>query len=98
MQLGHSVVNVELGASVETMWAPGALTSGLAKPSCVSPRLDHDAKASSLLPWVPLSSTAPPEMTNGSLPGAHEAASALVPRLPAAATTTTPFSPPDSTA
>src|SRR5215208_6611534 len=86
----HSLANSLSGASGATMCAPGASTSGLSKPSCVTPRLDHDATASSLVNFVPRSSTAPTEITNGSLPGAYKTASGSSPRLPAAVTTTRP--------
>ena len=71
------------------MCAPGAMTSGLAKPSCVRPVLDQSARAPR--PLLPFSSTPPTEITNGSLPGANLTASAAAPRLPEAATTTMPF-------
>ena len=45
------------------MWAPGASTSGFAKPSCVVPRLDQLASASSIVFFVPWSSTPPTEIT-----------------------------------
>src|SRR5215217_8663929 len=98
MQVGHSVANALFGASVETMWAPGAWMSGLAKPSCVTPRLDQLGRLSSPSAWLIWSSSAPTEITYGSLPGAYCTASASLPRLPAAATTTRPFSHADSTA
>src|SRR5215213_9239237 len=91
MQLEQSDVNSLPAESVETMWAPGATTSGLAKPSCVRPRLDQLASASSPICFVPLSSTAPTVITYGSLPGAYLTASESLPRLPAAATTTMPL-------
>ena len=71
MQVGHSVANALLGASVETMRAPGAWISGLAKPSCVMPRLDQVARLSSPSAWLAWSSSAPTEITYGSLPGAY---------------------------
>src|SRR4051812_31663434 len=98
MQLGHSEANWLPGASVETMCAPGAMTSGLLNPSCVLPRLDQLATVSSSVPLVPMSSTPPTEMTYGSLPGECCTASVAVPRLPAAATTTRPLNQADSTA
>src|SRR3954451_21845736 len=70
MQLGHSESKSLFGAFTETMWAPGATTSGLAKPSCVTPRLDHGVSESSDVTFVPWSSTAPTVMTYGSLAGA----------------------------
>src|SRR5215212_8410450 len=72
------------------MWAPGATRSGLTYPSCVTPRLDHGARLSSVVSLVPWSSTAPTVITYGSLAGAYDTASASVPRFPAAATTTNP--------
>src|SRR3954470_13150948 len=95
-QFGHSVWNALLGASTDTMCAPGARTSGLARPSCVVPTLDQSARE----PWplLPVSSMPPTEITYGSLAGAYCTASAAVPRLPAAATTTMPFSHAYSTA
>src|SRR5215207_5511552 len=72
--------------------------SGLAKPSCVVPALDHDAATSSSRPLVPMSSSAPTLMTYGSLPGACDTASPAAPRLPAAATTTRPANQADSAA
>ena len=51
------------------MCAPGAAMSGLANPSWVVPTLDHAAKVSSPRAVVPWSSTAPTEITYGSLPG-----------------------------
>ena len=44
-QFGHSVRKALLGASTETMCAPGAITSGLANPSCVWPVLDQAARS-----------------------------------------------------
>jgi hypothetical protein len=43
----HSDVKVLLGASAATSFVPGASTSGFAKPSWVTPRLDHDGTLSS---------------------------------------------------
>jgi hypothetical protein len=54
------------------------------------PRLDHEVSVSSVVAFVPRSSTAPTVITNGSLAGAKSTASAASPWLPAAATTTTP--------
>jgi hypothetical protein len=65
--------------------------SGFANPSWVVPTLDHAAKVSSLRAVVPWSSTAPTEITYGSLPGEWLTEPAAVPRLPAAATTTMPW-------
>src|SRR5688572_28789625 len=98
MQVGQSDENVLPGASVETMRAPGAWMSSLENPSWVTPRLDHVARLSSPSAWLVWSSSAPTEMAYGSLPGAYCTASASVPRLPAAATTTRPLSHADSTA
>jgi hypothetical protein len=98
MHVGHIVANALFGASVETMRAPGAWSSGLATPSCVTPRLDHVARLSSPSAWLAWSSSAPTEITNGSLPGAYWTASTSEPRLPAAATTTSPLNHADSTA
>src|SRR3954452_2186167 len=98
MQVGQSVENALDGASVDTMCAPGAWMSGLAKPSCVRPRLDQLGRLSSPSAWLIWSSRAPTEIAYGSLPGAYCTASASLPRLPAAATTTRPFSHADSTA
>src|SRR2546427_11241015 len=54
-----------------TIFRPGAARSGLASPSIgVGPREDHDARASSVVVAVPLSSMPPPGSTDGSLPGA----------------------------
>ena len=64
------------------MRAPGATTSGLLKPSCVTPRLEKVASVSSAGSAVSASSVAPTEITNGSLPGAYWTASAASPRLP----------------
>src|SRR3954464_7607788 len=85
---GHRYWNALLGASVETMCAPGAITSGLEKPSCVRPALDQVARAP--LPESPCSSEPPTLITNGSLPGEYLTASYALPRLPAAAMTTMP--------
>src|ERR1700754_3566500 len=93
---GHRYWNALLGASVETMCAPGAITSGLTKPSCVRPALDQYAREP--LPLLPVSSEPPTLITNGSLPGAYLTASLSLPRLPEAATTTMPFSHAYSTA
>src|SRR6188474_192031 len=98
MQLGHIEAKSLSGDSSDTMWAPGAVTSGFANPSWVRPRLDQLASSSSVLFLVPWSSTPPTEITNGSLPGAYETASEAVPRLPAAATTTMPLNQAASTA
>src|SRR2546430_15407681 len=62
MQVGHINANALLGASSETMCAPGASTSGFAKPSCVVPRLDQSASVSSREFLVPWSSTPPTEI------------------------------------
>src|SRR3954470_23588687 len=69
---------------METMWAPGAMMSGLDSPSCVWPLLDQSTTVSSLRVSVALSSTAPTDITHGSLPGAWSPASGALPRLPAA--------------
>ena len=53
-QVGHSVANTLPGASVDTMRAPGAWISGLAKPSWVTPRLDQVARLSSPSAWLRL--------------------------------------------
>jgi hypothetical protein len=79
------------GAIVETMCEPGATTSGFANPSWVVPRLDQLSSASSSVFFVPMSSTAPTVITNGSFPGAYERASELAPSLPDAVTTTMPL-------
>src|SRR6476469_4437940 len=55
---------------VEARCAPGATTSGLRKPSCVRPWLDHEVRKSSVIAGVPPSSTAPTVITKGSLAGA----------------------------
>ena len=68
--VGQRLVKALSGASVETMWAPGAPMSGFSKPSCVAPTLDHSVGASSPRHAVPLSSIAPTVSANGSLPGA----------------------------
>ena len=78
------------GASGATSLLPGASTSGFVKPSCVTPRLDHDATTSSSSIDVPLSSSAPAVITNGSLPGAKDTEFDEEPSLPAAAATTMP--------
>src|SRR5689334_8091107 len=70
MQDGHSVSNRLDGAASEMRCAPGATTSGLAKPSCVVPRLDQSASMSSFVDVVPCSSVPPTVITNGSLAGA----------------------------
>ena len=44
VQFGHSASNALPGASTDTMCAPGAMTSGLAMPSCVRPVLDQAAR------------------------------------------------------
>ena len=44
-QFGHSAMNALLGASTDTMCAPGATTSGLEMPSCVTPVLDQSARS-----------------------------------------------------
>src|SRR3954451_13275849 len=98
MQAGQSLVKALPGARVEMMWAPGAITSGLAKPSWVVPMLPQLVEVSSAVPLVARSSAPPTVITYGSLPGAYRTASVAVPRLPAAATTTMPFSQADSTA
>ena len=71
------------------MCAPGAITSGFMKPSCVRPVEDQTAREPR--PELPSSSTPPTEITNGSLPGEYLTASGAAPRLPEAATTTMPF-------
>src|SRR3954467_14109972 len=43
--VGHRAWNALLGASTDTMCAPGAITSGLARPSCVMPVLDQSARS-----------------------------------------------------
>jgi hypothetical protein len=97
-QSGHIREKALPGASVETMCAPGAMTSGLAKPSWVVPMLPQGVELSSAVPVVPRSSAPPTLMTYGSLPGAYLTASVAVERLPAAATTTMPYIHADSTA
>src|SRR5437868_5047564 len=77
-------------ASALTILRPGATRSGLAKPSCVTPRLLIGHRLSSEGDVVPLSSRQPTVMTSGSLPGAYHTASWADPRLPADATTVTP--------
>src|ERR1700759_4811989 len=89
-QLQLALAKTLFGASTETMWAPGAYTSGFETPSWVVPRLDHEAAASSLGSAVPFSSTPPTVITYGSFAGEYCTASRAVPRLPAAATTTMP--------
>src|SRR5947209_20617091 len=89
-QLGHMLAKALFGASTETMCAPGAYTSGFWMPSWVVPWLDQLAGESSLGSAVPFSSAAPTVITYGSLAGAYCTASDALPRLPAAATTTTP--------
>src|SRR5919202_1940056 len=69
-QAGHRSANALPGASVDTMCAPGATTSGFANPSWVTPRLDQSVSASSQGQAVPWSSTAPTESANGSFAGA----------------------------
>ena len=91
MHCGQSASKSLPGARVETMCAPGAAISGLAKPSWVVPTLDHDAIASSPRCVVPWSSTAPTVNANGSFAGAYWVASSAVPRLPAATTTRMPL-------
>ncbi len=95
---GRASANALPAASGATMWAPGATTSGLSRPSWVTPRLEKDASVSSAGSAVSASSVAPTEITNGSLPGAYWTASAASPRLPAAATTTMPACHANSTA
>ena len=59
MHDGHWLAKMLSGASTDTMCTPGAVTSGLSKPSCVVPRLDQSAISSSRGLTVPWSSTAP---------------------------------------
>src|SRR5205814_1409796 len=77
-------------ASVEMMRLPGATRSGLAIPSTVVPYDEKAATASSAILAVPLSSVAPTVIRNGSLAG--EVMPAFGPALPAATTTTMPWS------
>src|SRR4051812_39389356 len=70
MQVGHSDAKSLPAASGATMWAPGARMSGLANPSWVTPWLDQVGTKSSLVDFVPPSSTAPTVITYGSLAGA----------------------------
>src|SRR5918997_3456431 len=97
-QVTQRLVKRLVGARLETILAPGALTSGFLWPSSVTPRADQEASVSSLWARVPWSSTPPTEITYGSLPGARVTASSAVPRLPAAATTTIPLNQAASTA
>ena len=70
-QVGHSDANALPGARLETMRAPGAWISGLAKPSCVTPRLDQARERVVAVGLACLRRRAPPtEITYGSLPGA----------------------------
>jgi len=80
------------------MCRPGATRSGFASPSyVVGPHDDHDGVESSAIVLVPLSSTAPTVITNGSSPGtAIEPAPG--PELPADTTTATPANESTSTA
>src|SRR5215208_5051493 len=98
MQVGHMLAYALFGARAETIRAPGAWISGLAKPFTVVPRLDQTGRLSSPSAWLPWSSTAPTVITYGSLPGAWSTAPSAEPRLPAAATTTIPLNQADSTA
>ena len=61
-----SVEPAETGATIQR---PGADSSGFAKPSPVCPYADHGAATSSAGSAVPLVSSAPTEITNGSFPG-----------------------------
>src|SRR5438477_8582430 len=81
------------------MYLPGAERSGLEKPSIVLPCADQLGTVSSLGSEVPFWSSAPTVITNGSFPGAYDMLTAWPwPWLPAAATTTIPFSHRASTA
>src|SRR5918998_4226850 len=91
MHAGHIRAKSLFGASVETRPTPGASTSGLRTPSCVRPRLDHGASASSRRSMVFLSSRAPTVMTHGSFAGANVTPSFVSASLPAAATTVIPL-------
>ena len=70
MQVGHSVAKALPVASGATMRAPGASTSGLAKPSWVvaSTRVGRELVVEVSL--LPCSSSAPTVITYGSFPGA----------------------------
>src|SRR3954465_13432780 len=69
---GNCVVIVAPGAASETRCAPGATTSGFARPSvAVGPRPEKFGSTSSFVATVPLSSMAPTVMTNGSLAGSE---------------------------
>src|SRR5919108_1926423 len=90
------VLSIGAGA---VMYRPGAERSGLVKPSIVFPYADQLGSVSSLGSDVPFWSSAPTVITNGSLPGAYDIETGPpLPWLPAAATTTMPFSQSASTA
>src|SRR5215212_8555479 len=91
MHAGQRCAKSLFGASVETRPTPGASTSGLRTPSCVRPRLDQGASASSRRVIVPLSSRAPTVMTQGSFAGENVTPSLVCASLPAAATTVIPL-------
>src|SRR2546423_3923915 len=85
--------------AVEIMYRPGAERSGFEKPSIDLPCADQLGIVSSLGSEVPFWSVAPTVITNGSLPGAYDMLTGPPwPWLPAAATTTMPFSQRASTA
>src|SRR3954452_10452768 len=87
---GKSGDTPEPGAASDTMCAPGATTSGFARPSAaVGPRPVKFDSTSSPRPLLPLSSIAPTVMTNGSSAGLL-IVPAAGPRLEAATLTTTP--------
>src|SRR5579884_1172522 len=94
----HMLEKKLFGASTETMWAPGAYTSGFWKPSWVVPWLDHGAIVSLSGLDEPFSSTAPTVITYGSLAGAKSTAPGTAPRFPAATTTVSPCIQADSAA
>src|SRR3954451_8475009 len=89
--VGNWVSIVDPGARRETTDRPGAIRSGLAKPSPVGPTPEKPGTVSSLRPVVPASSTAPTVITSGSSPGFVTVPTAG-PRLPADTTTTMPAS------